>query len=275
MNSLVYEFDKFQCQTDENYIFQLVQGRKLSDIYHSHDFYEVHFILDGNCTAIINEKEISLDQHNFFILRPNDRHLFNDQSEQLQLLGLSVKKTEFEMLANVYNPSLLNAITQPLDPLIIKACPKAPVTNLIADISDVANGDCDYKLLLFCLMKLYLEAVPQQKSEIPKDLLYAMNEIKKREYLKGGVKAFTELSNYSQSHLTRLMKKYFHTTIHAYILNLRLEAAYHDFLLTPIRPEEICEEIGFKSFSHFNKVFKEKYGITPAALRKTHWIWTT
>ena len=39
--------------------------------------------------------------------------------------------------------------------------------------------------------------------------------------------------------------------------------------------EEISEEIGFKSFSHFNKIFKEKYGITPSLLRKSHGIWTS
>jgi AraC-like DNA-binding protein len=124
-------------------------------------------------------------------------------------------------------------------------------------------------------MKLYLEAAPQQLTEVPNKLLLAMKEMKKREHLKRGVNSFIELSNYSQSHLTRLMKKYFNTTIQSYILNLKLDAAYHDFLLTSIPAEEICEEIGFKSFSHFHKVFKEKYGITPAALRKTRGIWTT
>lgn len=275
MNTIIYEFDHIPCQKCDNYIFQFVHDRKLSTIYHSHDFYELFLILNGSCTSVMNEKEFLLNRYDFCILRPDDRHSFCAQSDDLQLLGLSVKKNEFEKIVAVYNSSFQNAITQPTEPIVFRGCAEMPMINFIYANFCASTGDYDYKLLLFCLIQIYLKAVSQKENDLPSHLRFAMSEIRKREHLKAGVSAFIKLSNYSQSHLSRLMKKYFHTTIQAYILNLKLEAAYNDLILTSIRAEEISEDIGFKSFSHFNKVFKEKYGITPAALRKTHGTWTT
>ena len=38
--------------------------------------------------------------------------------------------------------------------------------------------------------------------------------------------------------------------------------------------EKISEGLGFASFSHFNKIFKKRFSVTPAVLRKTGGIWT-
>jgi transcriptional regulator GlxA family with amidase domain len=58
--------------------------------------------------------------------------------------------------------------------------------------------------------------------------------------------------------------------LHDYILKLRLETAYNDVILTSRALEEISESVGYSSFSHFNKICKKKYGVTPAVLRKEH-----
>lgn len=275
MKALYYEFDSLPNPKSNNYIFQYVYNRKLTDIYHSHNFYEICFVISGRCNKIINEKEFSLEKYDLFILRPDDRHLFCGQSDDLRLVCLSVQKHEFEMLADAYNPSLKEMITESPAPAILKNYNEKSATNFIQTIYNSSSKEEDYKLLLFFLFKIYTEALSQTKSDIPGDLINALNEIKKRENLKLGVNEFVKISNYSHSHLARLIKKHFDTTIHNYILNLKLETAYNDLILTKKSSEDISEEIGFKSFSHFNKVFKEKYGVTPAFIRKSRGIWTS
>ena len=90
----------------------------------------------------------------------------------------------------------------------------------------------------------------------------------KNENLRIGIKCFSELSGYSISHLRRLMKKYYNLTPHEYIKNARLESAYNMLISTQVCIEEISECLGYESFSHFNRIFSEKYGITPAKVRK-------
>ena len=57
-------------------------------------------------------------------------------------------------------------------------------------------------------------------------------------------------------------------TLHQYVTNLRLERAKEELLMTTKSAEEISEEVGYASFSHFQKIFKKKYGVTPAVWRK-------
>lgn len=51
-----------------------------------------------------------------------------------------------------------------------------------------------------------------------------------------------------------------------WIINRRLEAAYHLIKEGCASVTEICYEVGFKNLSHFSKVFKEKYGVAPTAV---------
>ena len=105
-------------------------------------------------------------------------------------------------------------------------------------------------------------------------ILKALKEMKKRDMLKAGIPAFVAESGYSRPQLSRLVKKYLHMTLYEYISGQRLETAYNDLVLTRSRPEDIAEELGYKSFSHFSQKFKKTYGITPAELRKQKGVWT-
>ena len=91
--------------------------------------------------------------------------------------------------------------------------------------------------------------------------------MKQPEKLKQGIPAFIALSNYSQSHLARLVKKHFGMGLKQYINELRLLRAYDDFVWTNESAESISENLGFSSYSHFYRIFKERFLISPSALR--------
>ena len=112
-------------------------------------------------------------------------------------------------------------------------------------------------------------------SEIPQMIVSAIEEMKKSDNLKRGIDAFTELSHYSHSHLARLIKTHFGVSLKQYINEMRLQNAYNDIILTNKSTEEISENLGFASISHFNKIFKDRFLITPAELRKRKGAWTT
>jgi AraC-like DNA-binding protein len=84
-----------------------------------------------------------------------------------------------------------------------------------------------------------------------------------------GIPRLTELSGYSRSHLARLVRQYYGCSLQELIIQLRLEEAYKQIILTKDSPEEIAYKVGYSSFSHFQKVFKKTFGVTPAVLRKT------
>ena len=207
------------------------------------------------------------------LLRPNDRHCFTSQSDDAVLFSLSVQKEEFEVIAGIYGKDFLSHILKNDNPLFCENCSLLNYSlidygNMSADVKEY---DC--KFLLSCILHYCIQH-NESKSAIPSSLSFAINEIKKTENLHDGIEAMLRLSNYSQTHLARMMKRYYNTTPKHYINELRLQKAYDCIVLTQKSIEIIAEELGFNSYSHFNKIFKARFYITPGALRKEKKIWT-
>ena len=268
MKTLAYKFDTIRTSQDCPYIYQYIKTRKLSDVYHYHDFYELIFLIDGKCTHLINDTEYLAQAQDFFLIRPGERHTFLDQSDSLELLCLSVTQNEFDVLSTAYSPDLKEKILQLPEPIFLSGTQPLEI-HYVKNKAAASYNASDYKLLLFHLLKMFADYT-FSKDDMPKQLQDAILEMRKRENIKRGIPAFLEISHYSQTHLSRILYKYFDMGLHDYILHLRLETAYNDLVLTSKALEEISESVGYSSFSHFNKIFKKKYGITPAVLRKEH-----
>ena len=259
---------------NSKFFFQRVANRKLSDIYHSHDFYEITAVFRGSGTHLINGEKIQQFEGDVVFLRPDDCHSFIKQSPDVIMISFSVEKREFEKMADVFSAELLDDLNSKSMPKIFH-CP-----NLLANINlnhNVVKSDYeehDLKFLLSFFLKEYIDALGQEKSGLPKNLAYAIKEMQNQDNLKMGVPKFVELSFYSHSHLSRLIKEHFNMTLHDYVLNLRLNAAYNDLILTGESTETIAEKFGYASLSHFNKIFKEKFKATPAEIRKTRGVRT-
>ena len=132
----------------------------------------------------------------------------------------------------------------------------------------------DLKFLLSFLIKFCVDNLDLRGANMPEWLVLTLKEMEKTQNIKEGIPAMIEISNYSRSRLSKLIRKYLGISLHEYISGLRLEAAHKDIVLTDKSLEEIGESVGYLSFSHFQKIFKEKYGITPARLRNKYRSWT-
>lgn len=66
-----------------------------------------------------------------------------------------------------------------------------------------------------------------------------------------------------------IFKDAYGDTVYAFHLRKRLEKAYTLLKDTKTPINEIAEECGFKSFSHFSRSFKKEFGITPSQARKS------
>jgi transcriptional regulator GlxA family with amidase domain len=69
--------------------------------------------------------------------------------------------------------------------------------------------------------------------------------------------------------LCRLVKMHIGQTPQHYIKELRLTHAYEMIQSTDIPFEQIALQVGYSSFSHFSVAFKQRFGLSPAVLRKS------
>ncbi|OYX25480.1 MAG: AraC family transcriptional regulator [Flavobacteriales bacterium 32-35-8] len=76
------------------------------------------------------------------------------------------------------------------------------------------------------------------------------------------------LSGRSLSVFKRDFENYFHNTPANYIKEQKLLRANELLISTDFSVSEICYEVGFSDTSHFTKLFKQKYLLTPSEYRK-------
>ncbi len=67
----------------------------------------------------------------------------------------------------------------------------------------------------------------------------------------------------SVSKLNRIFRELYGTSLHAYVQEMRLEQAAEMLLKMNLSVTEVALNSGYNNMSHFSKVFKERFGVTP------------
>lgn len=81
------------------------------------------------------------------------------------------------------------------------------------------------------------------------------------------IPCLADTAGLSEGYFTRLFKKYTHTTPARFLTDLKLEAACVH-LASGCTVTEAAQKTGLDNISHFIRLFKQKYGITPKAYQK-------
>ena len=69
--------------------------------------------------------------------------------------------------------------------------------------------------------------------------------------------------------LTALMKEELGCTAIEYLMQYRVIIAKKQLAFTDVPIKDVANMVGFKTVQHFNRIFKEHTGTTPAEFRKT------
>ncbi|MET4545641.1 AraC-like DNA-binding protein [Pedobacter africanus] len=101
-----------------------------------------------------------------------------------------------------------------------------------------------------------IEALLQVKRNIERSI---SNPITIRSLLRG--------TGFSESKLTQGFKFLFQYTVHRYHLTISMEYAY-SLLADDMPVKEVALKLGYKSQSHFNRSFRQVFGIAPSHIRR-------
>lgn len=82
------------------------------------------------------------------------------------------------------------------------------------------------------------------------------------------IEELASVCHFSQTHFMNFFKRYAGMTCMEYINYYRITRAAADLVETERPVMDIALENGFRNISYFNKVFKERFGVTPLSYRK-------
>ena len=130
-------------------------------------------------------------------------------------------------------------------------------------ISECALVPCKYSNLLFVIFsKSFL---PYKRNNVPSLTKYQLLDQRHGRITN---KELSEILNYNGSYLGRIVKKYTGQSLFDYSMGFAMEYAAKQLASSEKSIAEIAAELNFSNRSHFYKLFRERYGMSPMQYKK-------
>ncbi len=269
-----------ELQSDYSYYYA-VNGN-FAKVEHEHVFYEFFLTLNDNVIHVINGKEQLLGTNTLVFVRPGDRHFFKRNNDtDPHFINLAFRKEiadRFFMFLFSRGEELQRImLDNPMPPsCILSNREKRHLEfemNQFSAIDENTKEELQLTLCFFVAEAFSLFAEKLLKStedsmDMPLWLENVCEKMKNYDNFSEGLPRMLEISGKTHEHLSRSMKKYKNTTVSAFVNNLRLEYVASMLKNSDLSVTELCFESGFNSLDHFEKLFKNKYGVSPSNFRK-------
>jgi AraC-like DNA-binding protein len=244
---------------------------------HWHEFFEMTYVWEGQGVNRINGLECPLEPGALFLLTPSDFHeIFGNERTPLQMvnvhftermIGEEVLNLIFQTTGSRRDGSRQFTLEPPLRQRI-----EDEIGVLLREFQRKEDGFASFlratlERILLELLRLMRRHVryPERnpftgyKPAIRQALLFIHTHFRQPMSLESAAKE------------AGLTPAYFSTSFHhstgipfqKYIQELRLEFARSLLHGTSVSVTEICHGAGFSTLTHFEKIFKEKYGVSP------------
>jgi len=248
---------------------------------HNHNYYEFTLITKNSMIHIVNGKTINLHEGALIFVRPDDYHHFEafKDAYDCHYINIPFDGNHFNCIINCLGPGI------PVNSLLNSEYP--PYILLSQNQKDV------YEQTLYNIFTLPMEMHEQKISSLkalvsiffsqyifydnkplifnsPQWLIFLCDEMKRKENFSKGVSALSELTDKSPEHVSRVFKKIMNLTPTQYINDLRLNYCANILLNTEKDITTIAMESGFDNLSHFYRLFKKKFAVSPNIYRKNN-----
>lgn len=271
--------------------FSLYEGRidpaiSPSIPIHWHEEFEVILVIDGRCNYKIDLEAFIIEKGDILMIGPQKLHTLNSIND------ITLSWTSFvfniDMLKSLNTDGALLKYISPIlnnnhqIPLIIKNN-DTYYDNILTVIKDIITcykeKDIAYELelksLLYKLFSLFykgnLIVTNTDKNiintKVTDKVKLVLNYIHDNYSNNISINTLANICDYSEYHFMRFFKKHIGMTCIQYINNYRLEKASLLLNSTSKPIMDISLEVGFDNLSYFNKLFKNKYNLTPKEFR--------
>ncbi|WP_168714437.1 AraC family transcriptional regulator [Niallia nealsonii] len=306
-SSFYNQLDKVKIDNKDVYVFKFVEQKKnnerpysfnpkLAIVKHSrysiipihiHNYIEMNYIYSGSCTAIVQDKEISLKSGDICIMDTNVPHTIKDVEEQDIVINFLMHKNYFtvSMLNQLSSNSIISDFIREAisydrkhNRYILFHCQESDkltylVENLLCEYYDPSFSARDiinaYMILIFAELFRHYQTDNRTNSNSSNkaymlEILQYIEENHQICTLNSVAKQFAFHPNY----LSRMIKKNTGKSFKQLLQEQKLNQA--SFLLTNTNKklEEILNEVGYHNHGFFNKIFKERYELSPKEYRK-------
>ena len=273
MSAVLYEFKSFEHRSKNNYIFQYVKNRKLTNIYHSHDFYEVVCVISGRVGITAGKNVFTLNTGEMTFHPPGEFHAIRDKGDSApEVIVFSFSATSFPTVtAKIFNINKsgieeIKEINKNINDSFKKDKSRFLGINDGKAISAAITVKRLEQFLIFHLLSSEHNnrSAPTQSSESFYNILSVM-EANVCSSL--NTATIARKCKISVPTLEKTVYKYLGYGAMAHYNTLKMQHA-HTLLLGGASVKEASTALGFSNQNYFSARFKKYYGFSPSAVAK-------
>ncbi len=265
MNSIKFD-------PDEKFYFHRGVSKRVAETGtswpHYHGLYEIYFLLEGNCTYIIDNKVYTVQAGDIVIIPDGIiHHTKYDNIEHTRILINCNKNYIPEtLLDTVFTKNYLYRnpfVTDEVKKIFGKIEQEYKLKDILSDEIIV----CHTHSLFYFLARNADSCIPVDDGN--KVIEQAVAYIKENFSSDISLSALAKRFSVSSEHFSRMFKKETGLGFSKYLNSLRLQHA-EQLLRTDDKQNitQIAECCGFEDSNYFSKKFKEAYGISPKKVQK-------
>ncbi|MBQ8803686.1 MAG: helix-turn-helix transcriptional regulator [Tyzzerella sp.] len=242
------------------------------------------YVISGEAELFIENQHYELIPNSLFYCSAG--HTYIMQSSGVKILALNFDLTQRDNVHTEFYPRISLSDKEHIPSINLETVDDSEFINshlFIANANDCLNP---LKKILneFSMQKIYYR---ENSSALLKNLLVELHRYsisgtpnsattvsQIMDYIKNHYdkplnnEMLSAMSGYHEYHLNRLFMKHAGTSVHKYILNIRINEAKKLLLTTEQSLAFIAEKVGFNSNTHFSSYFKQVIGISPLEFRK-------
>lgn len=241
------------------------------DSPHYHNYYEIYFLLHGECTYSIENRIFNVSSGSLIIIPPGTLHktvIYPKNSKRIILFftGDYIDSNFKKKLApfrqnNLYIPKDLNYIVELFSALEKETKKPDSLSKLMTR-----------SYLLTLLSYIIRNDSVKRKSAVQNSATKKVEEIMKyiSENFRDDISAndLTKHFGYTPNYISKLFKECSGMGYREYLVMHRLKNAEYMLAKTDKSVQEVAISCGFNDSNYFSMIFKRKYGVAPSTYRK-------
>ena len=259
-------------------VFAVISNKSLLRSVNTHkECYELFFCTEGSAIHIVNGVKQYVMKGSMALVRETDIHAFTDpMSKDFTIYNLLFDKDIFEDIKRYYGEQTLsyveNSSTASLLQISVEnwGTIKSEMEKLVVG----QNTEPEYanyvirKFLGWVISSFFVFLEKEQSENRINNFDRILREMYKTENYVEGLPALYRLFCCCPEHVCREFRKRLNKAPSRVISEIRLAEAARMLTTSEDKIIDICNNVGFKSLSHFNHSFKDYYGKSPSEFRK-------
>lgn len=237
-------------------------------VLHSHDFFELFWVQNGTVRHHLSEGAETLQEGDIVFLRPGQHHALQGRGEHALVVSIAIHARIVAALAKRH-PALQgqlfwakNGPVQRHRDIRQLAALNAAAVQLERSPSDTLAAEA---FLLPLCADLTADA---QAPDMPDWLASACLATRDPNVFRAGAAGLVALTGKAHPHVSRMMRRYLDQTPSDYVNAIRMRYAATALTTDSAPISAIAEACGIPNMSHFHKLFRATYGVTPLQYRQ-------